>query len=81
MIWLFERGNEIVRLTTRFLRASGEYTILVEWSDGRAETERFSDFAAFDARILALERQLGADHWTQAGRPQLIQDDWRGPTN
>lgn len=79
MIWLFERGNEVVRLETRFDKASAEYVVVIGWTDRPSETERFLDFAPFHARILGLEQKLHADHWTQIGGPTIIPDGWRGP--
>lgn len=80
MIWLFERGDRVARLTTRFDTTSGEYVLEMEWSDGLATTERFSDFGAFQARILTLERQLVSEEWRQSSSsPQLIAADWWKP--
>jgi hypothetical protein len=80
MIWLFERGDRVARLTTRFDTVSGEYVLEMEWSDGLATTERFADFTAFQARILTLEHQLVSEEWRQAtGSPQLIAADWWKP--
>ena len=80
MIWLFERGDRVARLTTRFDTTSGEYVLEMEWSDGLATTERFSDFTAFQTRILTLERQLVSEEWRQStGSPQLIAADWWKP--
>lgn len=80
MVWLFERGAEVVRLATRYDEAAKEYTLAVEWTDGRSEKEAFTDLEAFHSRILSLERQLAAEHWTlRAGSPQILADGWRGP--
>jgi hypothetical protein len=78
MIWLFERGNRVTRLVTRFEPATSEYVLDVEWSDGASFTERFGDTEAFKARLLALEQQLLAEDWKHAdGSPQLIGDWWK----
>jgi hypothetical protein len=58
MIWLFERGDRVARLVTRSDPTHGEYVLEMEWSDGLATTERFADVAAFQSRILTLEKQL-----------------------
>lgn len=80
MIWLFERGDRVARLTTRFDVPSGEYVLEMEWSDGLATTERFAAFDAFQARITTLEHQLLSEEWRQAsGSPQLISEDWWKP--
>lgn len=80
MIWLFERGDRVARLVTRFDPPTAEYVLEMEWSDGLATTERFTDVAAFQARILTLEKQLVAEEWKQAtGSPELISEDWWKP--
>lgn len=80
MIWLFERGKDVVRVETRVDKGSSEYVITTTWADGRTETESFPDHAQFTARVQALERQLSADHWTPVGSPTILADGWRGPT-
>ena len=78
MIWLFERGNRVTRLVTRFEPATSEYVLDVDWSDGASSTERFTDTEAFKARLLSLEQQLLAEDWKHAdGSPQLIGDWWK----
>jgi hypothetical protein len=80
MIWLFERGDRVARLVTRLDPVSGDYLLELEWSDGLSETERYSDVAAFQTRIVALERQLIAEEWKPAeDSPQLIAADWWKP--
>jgi hypothetical protein len=80
MIWLFERGDRVAKLVTRFEAGSGEYILEMEWSDGLATTERFSDFPAFQARIISLEHKLLSEEWRQSsGSPQLISEDWWKP--
>ncbi len=79
MIWLFERGNEVLRLETRVDNASGEFVLVSTWSDNDTRIERFHNHAEYEARIRALEGQLAADHWTQVGSPQILSDGWRGP--
>ena len=66
MVWLFERGNRVTRLVTRFEPASSEYVLDVDWSDGASSTERFGDTDTFKARLLALEQQLLAEDWKHA---------------
>jgi hypothetical protein len=79
MIWLFERGDEVLRLETRVDNASGEYVLVSTWSDSATRIERFRDHGEYQARILALEAQLAADRWMQVGSPQILSDGWRGP--
>jgi predicted Zn-dependent peptidase len=80
MIWLFERGDRVARLITRFDQTAAEYILEMEWSDGLATTERFADLSAFQSRILTLEKQLVSEEWKQAtGSPELIAADWWKP--
>jgi hypothetical protein len=80
MIWLFERGDRVARLITRFDTPTGQYVLEMEWSDGLATTERFADFSQFQARVITLEHQLLSEEWRQAtGSPQLISADWWKP--
>lgn len=77
MIWIFERGEEALRLETRYDSVSGEYVLVVVWGHRPTETERYRERAAFDARVRGLEQQLAAEHWTQVGSPTILRDGWR----
>jgi hypothetical protein len=79
MIWLFERGEQALKLETRYDRTRKEYTIAITRPDSTTETERYSIFAEFHARVLALEHELETDRWRQMGPPSAIPGDWRGP--
>jgi hypothetical protein len=79
MVWFFGRGSEKVQVQTRFDNVSREYVLEVAWSDGRIETERFHELAAFEARTKAVEQQLKSDSWVQIGGPDIVPEGWRGP--
>ncbi len=79
MIWTFERGDEIVRLETRVDNDTREYVVVITWADRPPQTERYADVALYNVRILALEAQLAADHWSLVGNPQILPHGWRGP--
>ena len=79
MIWSFERGDEVIRLETRIDNSKGDYILVIEWAERPPETERFTDYAAYQARLMALERELAADRWTLIGGPKILADGWRGP--
>jgi hypothetical protein len=80
MIWLFERGDEVVRLETRIDAVTKEYVVAIAWADRPDGIERYEDLSLFRARILALEQQLASEHWSQrADSPTLLADLWRGP--
>jgi hypothetical protein len=76
MIWLFERDNQAVRVETRFDKDTAEYVATIDWADGKTDTERFSDHAAFQLRIVELEHVLTSQRWKQVGGPTLIRGDW-----
>lgn len=78
MVWLFERGNEIVRLET--LRdTDGAYVLITRWAEGPPETERYADYGEYEARVIALEKQLTSESWTQLGDPEILPVGWLGP--
>ena len=58
MVWFFARGNEAVRVETRFDNTSREYVLEVGWANRPPETERFRDHAAFEARVANVEARL-----------------------
>ena len=79
MVWFFARGNEAVRVETRFDNASREYVLEVDWANRPLEIERFREHAAFEARVADIEARLKADAFAQLGAPEILPDGWRGP--
>jgi len=79
MVWFFARGNDSVRVETRFDNTSREYVLEVAWADRPVETERFSDVTAFQARVVDIESKLEAESWAQVGNPEILPHGWRGP--
>lgn len=79
MIWFFARGNEAVRVETRFDNGSREYVLEIDWASRPVEVERFRDHSAFEARVANVEAGLRADAFAQVGGPQILPDGWRGP--
>ena len=79
MVWFFARGNDSVRVETRFDNSSREFVLEVSWADRGLETERFTDLAAFQARVLTVEAQLEAGSFAQVGNPEILPHGWRGP--
>jgi hypothetical protein len=77
MIWLFQRGD-VLRLETRRENAHGAYGLIIHWANRPSEAETYSDVGSYQARLLELEKQLGADNWTQLGGPAFL-PPWRGP--
>ena len=79
MVWFFARGNDSVRVETRFDNASREFVLEVAWGNRPVETERFKDLAAFQARVTEVEQRLEAESWAQVGNPEILPHGWRGP--
>jgi hypothetical protein len=79
MIWFFARGNEAVRVETRFDNAAREYVLEIDWANRPPEIERFRDHAAFEARVVGIEARLRSESWAQVGGPEILPDGWRGP--
>jgi hypothetical protein len=72
MIWFFSRENQKMRLETRYDNDTSEFVVAIERPDGRRETERFSDIVAYRKRLVVLERQCEAEHWTRSGGPLIL---------
>ena len=79
MVWFFARGSDSVRVETRFDNLSREFVLEVAWADRGLETERFTDLATFQARVLVVEAQLEAGAFAQVGNPEILPHGWRGP--
>jgi hypothetical protein len=79
MIWFFARDNDSVRVETRFDNSSREFVLEVAWADRPLQSERFTDLAAFQARVMTVEAQLEAARYAQVGNPEILPHGWRGP--
>ena len=77
MIWIFERGNESLRLETRYENDTAEYVLIVHHPDGSHQTERFNDSVTFQTRLDSLEKKLGRENWHYVGAPVLLRDGWK----
>lgn len=77
MIWLYERGPEVLRIETRFNNASSQFELVWHRPDGSSESERFSTEAAFRARLESVEASLKTDQWNINGSPQILSEGWR----
>lgn len=77
MVWIFHRDNEVTRIETRFDNDTATYVLHVIRTGGAESTERFTDQAAFDTRVQALERELAEARWILQGGPQVLPDGWR----
>lgn len=77
MIWLYERGPEVLRIETRFDNATSEYELIWHRPDGSSSTERFATEAGFRARLESVEAALRSDHWNITGAPRIQPDGWK----
>jgi len=81
MIWLYERGPEVLRIETRFDQATSEFELIWHRPDGSTESERFATEATFRARLENIEEALKSDHWNINGSPQILSAGWKdGPS-
>lgn len=77
MIWLYERGPDVLRIETRFDSATSEFELVWHRPDGNTETERFATETAFRDRLVAIEAALTTEHWNINGSPQILSEGWR----
>ena len=77
MIWLYERGPEVLRIETRFDQATSEFELIWHRPDGSTESERFATEATFRARLENIEEALKSDHWNINGSPQILSAGWK----
>lgn len=77
MIWMYERGAEVLRIETRFDKASSAYELIWHRHDGTHTTEQFLSEASFRVRLVAVEAALKTDQWLTSGPPQILKDGWR----
>lgn len=69
MMWFWTRENQVLTFETRYDNDTAEFVAELIWADGRRDVERFTDIEAFRQRLVALERRLEADRWTNSGPP------------
>jgi hypothetical protein len=81
MIWLYERGPEVLRIETRFDQGSNEFELIWHRPDGRSEAERFATEGTFRARLEKIEAALKSDHWNINGSPQILSAGWKDSTD
>ena len=76
MLWFFERNKESLRLETRYDNDSKEFVVTVFWSDGRQQTERFTDVELCRTWLTGLEQSLASEHWVMSGSPVVLPHGW-----
>lgn len=77
MIWLYERGPEVLRIETRFDQATSEFELIWHRPDDSRESERFATEAAFRARLESIETALKSEAWNINGSPQILSAGWK----
>lgn len=77
MIWLYERGAEVLRIETRFDAEASIFELIWHRPDGTTQEEKFANESAFRARLESVEAALKTEHWNQAGSPQILQEGWK----
>jgi len=77
MIWIFQRGEESLRLETRYDNETTEYVLILHHPDGSHQTERFNDSVTFQTRLDSLDRRLGSENWQYVGAPVLLRHGWK----
>jgi len=77
MIWLYQRGPDVLRIETRFDNATSEFELVWHRPDGTTELERFATEALFRARLESVESDLKSEHWNINGSPRILSDGWK----
>jgi hypothetical protein len=77
MIWMYERGAEVLRIETRFDAAASQFELIWHRPDGTTQVEKFSNETAFRARLESVEAALKTEHWNQAGPPKILREGWK----
>jgi len=74
MIWFWTRGEEEMRLETRYDNEKSEFVIILHHASGHDVVERFTDIEAFHSRVVMLERHYQSQRWTQSRGPIFLPD-------
>jgi hypothetical protein len=72
MIWLYERNGATFRVETSFDSDTHEYVLHYADPTLGTRVERFSDAAAYQTRLVALEAQMTAEEWRLTGYPDVV---------
>ena len=78
MLWIYARGDQSLRLETRFDNETEEFVLIIDPEDGSQwQIERFKDPVLFRQRLVALENELESAKWQLDGPPMLLRDGWK----
>jgi hypothetical protein len=61
--WCFERNGEFLQLATRTREKNGEYFVARREMGRTVETERYTRYSEYVARVLSLDHQLREQRW------------------
>jgi hypothetical protein len=67
MIWFFTRGSAQIDFEVRRITDPDGYELVVDYSDGSENIERFTNPRRLVERSLTLQRQLIGDGWMPSG--------------
>lgn len=67
MLWFFERENQSLRLETRYDNETAEFVVMVQWPDGREQTERFTELETCRSWLAAFDNAVEAERWKPNG--------------
>jgi len=73
MVWIFQRGDDLLRVETRRDRKSREFLLILRQSDGTELVDRFKSKGKFQKRLDDLERKLKANRWAASEAPGIPQ--------
>lgn len=77
MIWLYERGAELLRIETRYDNDSSQFELIWHRPDGSQEAEQFATESGFGERLTSIEVALKTEHWSINGAPQVLSNGWK----
>ena len=77
MIWLYERGPEVLRIETRFDNTSNQFELIWHRPDGSTDRERFTTEVAFRSRLESVEAALKTEHWNSNGSQKILPAGWK----
>ena len=77
MVWMYERGAEILKIETRYDKASAAYELIWHRPDGTHTVEQFASETTFRVRLEAVEAVLHQEQWLTSGPPVILKDGWR----
>ena len=78
MLWIYARGDESLRVETRFDMHTEEFVLTIYPHDSDApKVERFGDSTAFGRRLAEVEHELTLAKWRLDGAPVVLRHGWK----